>query len=632
MTSLDLQYSPHLLELATKLRQKKILVTGAQGFIGSQILNLLTQAQVPCKGISSGKYTSNIRLTRGAKQKLILCDLDNPKAVKTELDGIDIVIHTATFGAYSWQDDPVDVYTQVSQLQNLLQLCHEKKIEAFIHLGSSSEYGENCRSASENQISHPNSFYSLAKMHCNDLVRYYGKNLCLPIMSLRLFSVYGFGEHPNRLFPTICKSLLEDTELNLAHPKIARDFVHISDVLEIIFISLIKMKPEDYGETFNVCSGIQTSLEDIQKILNQDFTFKQIAWNEEVGKKWDLQTWFGNPTKTLQRFDWKPRLGITEGVKITLSLYQQAPYFLQASQFSPQKKISVVVPCYMDLPSIPLLFERTQKVFLELNYDFEFIVIDDVSPDGAYNHLIKHALADSRWVLAKHTRNFGSQSVFIHGLELATGEAIILMDGDLQDPPELIPLLIKKWEQGFDLCLGQRTSRAEGPLFLLKCKTFYRLWNWTAKIQIPIDCGDFGLISKEAAAQIIQQRSRVHLWRSQRAYSRLKTAFIPYQRPLRVFGESTNNNLKLIVWSLRFIFSTPNHIASIYLLIGLIAFISDASISIWGFWLVLGVGLLLILLNLIYISRFNYPTFTTEELIRKQLLVRFPQEEKNVYN
>lgn len=630
MNAFEYQYPTHLLELAESLRHKKILVTGSQGFIGSHVLNLLSAAKVPCKGISSGKYTSNARLSEAAKKNLYLCDLDNFNAVKMQLQDIDNIVHTATFGSYSWEEDSTDIYKQVSQLQNLLELCRNKKIESFIHLGSSSEYGTDCKDASENQSCQPNSFYSLAKIHCHNLVNYYGKNFGLPVLSLRLFSIYGPGEHPKRLLPTICQSLLFKSELTLAHPLIKRDFVHIFDTLEIILLSLINIKSSDYGESYNVCSGTQTSLEELETILAQKFTFTNIVWNKSVGKKWDLENWYGNPQKTLQRFDWRPRISLSEGIKLTLLFYEQAPQLLQPEVFNPLKKISLVAPCYLDLPSIPLLFQRIEKVFKNLNYTFEFIVIDDVSPDGAYEHLMKYAMQDSRWVLAKHTRNFGSQAVFIHGLELATGEAIILMDGDLQDPPELIPSFIKKWEQGFDLCLGQRISRAEGFAFNMKCKLFYRLWNWFAKIYIPLDCGDFGLISKNAALQIIKQRSRIQLWRSQRAFPAFKTALIPYQRPQRPFGHSTNSNRKLILWSLKFIFSTPNYIALVYTLVGLMGLIGESSFYFWGAWLIVGVGLLLMLLNLIYISRFSHPTYTTEELVRSQLLVRFPQDEKNV--
>lgn len=632
MTSLEYDYPSYLIKLAENLRHKKILVTGGQGFIGSHLLNLLSAAKIPCKGLSSGRNTSSVRLTEKAKRNLYLCDLNNTNAVRAHLADVTHVVHTATFGAYSWQEDTTDIYSQVSQMQNLLTLCGDHKIESFIHLGSSSEYGVECKNASEQQIGQPNSLYSLAKIHCNDLVRYFGKNLNIPVLSLRLFSIYGPGENPKRLFPNICQSLLNRTELVFANPLVARDFVHVFDTLEMILLSLINIKPEDYGETYNICTGTQTSLKDLQILLSQEFAFDQVTWSQSVGKKWDLENWYGNPEKTWQRFNWKPRITLVEGIKNTLSFYQKSPHLLQGELFLPHKRISIVAPCYMDLQSIPVLFDRIENVFKNLNYDFEFIVIDDRSPDGAFDKLTPLAMKDSRWVLAKHTRNFGSQSVFIHGLELATGEAVILLDGDLQDPPELIPSFIKQWEQGYDLCLGQRVSRAEGLLFSLQCKLFYRLWNWLAKIEIPLDCGDFGLISKPAALQIIKQRSRIQLWRSQRAFPQFKTAFIPYERPQRAFGQSTNSLKKLILWSLKFIFSTPNYIALFYLLIGLITFSFNLPFYFWILWLLVGVSLLLILLNLIYLSRFNHPTFTTEELVRKQYLVRFPLDENNVYN
>lgn len=632
MTTIEIKYPESLVSKARKLRQSHVLVTGAHGFIGASLLNLLSLAEVPCRGLSSGQHTSDIRLTNDAKNKMVLCDLNNHGRVADQFTGITHVVHTATFGAYSWQKDSSEIFQQVTQLENLLKVSQKNQIKAFVHLGSSSEYGDECRQATESQPLKANSLYSLAKAQCHELISYYGQKQKLPTMTLRLFSIYGPGEDPRRLLPQICQSLLKMSPLTLAKPATARDFVHIFDVLEIILEALLNLTENDFGEAYNVCTGVQTTLKDIAEHLHQEHAFSDIQWKDEVAKSWDLSDWSGSPAKTEKRFSWRPQVAFADGLRLTLDFYRENPEFLNEALFSPRKKISIVAPCYMDLQSIPILFSRLADVFKNLNYTFEFIVIDDLSPDGAYEALKDLAFKDPRWVLAKHTRNFGSQAIFMHGMEIATGEAIVLMDGDLQDPPELIPAFIRHWEKGADLCLGQRVSREEGLLFNLKCKTFYRLWNLVSRVEIPLDCGDFGLISKGAAQQLLRTRSRIKLWRPLRAYPSYKTALIPYQRPCRAFGHSTNNNRKLLVWSLRFIFSTPNYVALIYTLSGLAGWlVFQGSSWFLGAWLVLGIGLLAALLNLVYLSRFNYPLYTTEELIKNQLLVRFPKDEHAPY-
>lgn len=628
MTKTEFPYPQYLIEKAQTLRHRHILVTGAHGFIGSHLLNILTLADVPCRGLSSGKNTSNVRLTEKAKEHLVLCDLDLHDSVRAHFEGITSVIHTATFGAYSWQNESAEIFKQVTQLENLLNLAKEAQVQCFIHLGSSSEYGSHCDQAKEDQQPQCNSLYSLAKSQCHGLISYYGKQLHFPAFTLRLFSIYGPGEHPQRLIPQICQSLIQESPVKLSDANTARDFVHIYDLLEIILISLSDVDTQDYGEAYNVCSGSQTTLGEIENLLKNEFHFSQVQWDTALGKSWDLKRWSGSTEKTFKRFAWKPQLTLQEGLRRTVEFYRSNPHLLERKLFLPKKKISIVAPCYMDKESIPVLFERLHRVFLHLDYDFEFIVIDDLSPDGAYEAFKEYALKDARWVLAKHTRNFGSQAIFLHGLELATGDAVILMDGDLQDPPELIPEFIKHWELGSQLCLGQRVSREEGLLFSLKCKAFYRLWNLFSRVEIPLDCGDFGLVSKEVVLQIIHHRARVKIWRALRAYPSYKTTLVPYQRPCRAFGHSTNSNRKLLLWFIKFVFSTPNYIALTYAILGLVGMVLFQGhfyfVVLWGLG---GLSLLIALLNLIYTSYFNYPAFTTEELIKKQLLVRFPRED-----
>ncbi len=621
-------YPESLLNKARQLKNEHVMIAGAHGFIGSHLLNLLSVAHVSCLGLSSGKTTSNIRVNSFGRKNLVVCDLDQPESVASSFKNVTMVVHTATYGAYSWQVESGEIFKQVQQLETLLAESKKNQIKAFVHLGSSSEYGHNCDHAVEDQTPHANSLYSLAKIQCHNLISYYGKSLQLPALTLRLFTIYGPGEHPRKLISHVCSTLLDAKELTLSDPSTSRDFVHIFDTLEMILDALLGIQPQDYGEAYNVCTGTQTSLKEVADILSSDFGFTAVHWNTSVAKAWDLSTWVGSTEKTWKRFGWKAQISFRQGLKQTLDYYSDHRFLLNNDFFLPRKKISVIAPCYMDLQSIPILFERLRLVFENLKYDFEFIVIDDVSPDGAYEALKEHALKDARWVLAKHTRNFGSQSIFMHGLNIATGDAVVLMDGDLQDPPELIPRFIEKWEQGFDLCLGQRVSREEGWWFSFKCKIFYRLWNFFSRIEIPLDSGDFGLISREAAKQIVSFKTKIKLWRTLRAFPAYKTALVPYRRPNRAFGHSTNSNRKLILWSLRFLFSTPNFIAFFYLLGGLIGFaFFGSSVYFLVPYLFLGVSLMVALLNLLYLKNFQYPEYTTEELIQKQILVRFPAGE-----
>src|SRR5437588_6352719 len=111
-------------------------------------------------------------------------------------------------------------------------------------------------------------------------------------------------------------------------------------------------------------------------------------------------------------------------------------------------KLSAVIACYRDAPAVPIMHERLTIVFSDLRVDYEIIFVNDASPDDARTVLAALASRDARVTVVTHTRPFGSQSAFTSGMRVATGDAVILLDGDLQDPPELIPAFVEKWRDG----------------------------------------------------------------------------------------------------------------------------------------------------------------------------------------
>src|SRR5438105_15576697 len=112
---------------------------------------------------------------------------------------------------------------------------------------------------------------------------------------------------------------------------------------------------------------------------------------------------------------------------------------------SSRKKISAIIACYGDAPAIPIMYERLTKVFEKLGVQYEIIFVNDASPDNAKEILAELAGRDSKVVVVNHARNFGSQNAFTSGMRLATGDAVVLLDGDLQDPPELVEQFYEKW-------------------------------------------------------------------------------------------------------------------------------------------------------------------------------------------
>ena len=219
------------------------------------------------------------------------------------------------------------------------------------------------------------------------------------------------------------------------------------------------------------------------------------------------------------------------------------------------KIISAVIACYKDAPAIPIMHERLTKVFNKIGFDYEIIFVNDGSPDNSESVLRKLCDFDAKTTAILHSRNFSSQNAFISGISQSIGDAVVLLDGDLQDPPELIEKFVKKWSEGYDVVYGIRVKR-EASFIMQKCfKLFYRLFKKLSYINVPYDAGDFSLMDRKVADVLIEMPERDIFIRGLRAWTGFNQTGIEYIRPKRMFGESTNNLMKNIRWAKKGIFS-----------------------------------------------------------------------------
>lgn len=163
------------------------------------------------------------------------------------------------------------------------------------------------------------------------------------------------------------------------------------------------------------------------------------------------------------------------------------------------KKISVVIPLYNEEEVIKTSYLKMHKVLEELKpYDYEMLFIDDGSKDETLNIVQKIAEENTKVKVLSFARNFGHQSAVTAGLQYVTGDAIVIIDADLQDPPELLPEMVTLWEQGNEVIYGQRKSRkGESAFKLLTAKMFYHTLNALSDVEIPKDTGDFRLVDRK---------------------------------------------------------------------------------------------------------------------------------------
>jgi polyisoprenyl-phosphate glycosyltransferase len=218
-------------------------------------------------------------------------------------------------------------------------------------------------------------------------------------------------------------------------------------------------------------------------------------------------------------------------------------------------KLSAVIACYRDALAVPIMYERLVRAFTQVGADYEIIFVNDGSPDNAREVLAELAQRDPAVVVINHARAFGSQSAFTSGMKIATGDAVVLLDGDLQDPPEMIPQFVAHWREGYDVVYGERVKRETTFFMRYAYRAFYRLFKRLAYVSVPLDAGDFSLIDRRVVDAINAMPETHRFVRGLRAWVGYKQVGVPYVRPERMFGKTTNSFRKNLGWARRAIVS-----------------------------------------------------------------------------
>jgi dolichol-phosphate mannosyltransferase len=218
-------------------------------------------------------------------------------------------------------------------------------------------------------------------------------------------------------------------------------------------------------------------------------------------------------------------------------------------------KVSAVIACYRDAPAIPQMHERLTETFKHVGVDYEIVFVNDASPDDAREVLAALAERDPRVVVVNHTRNFGSQSAFTSGMEIATGDAVVLLDGDLQDPPELIEKFYARWREGYDVVYGVRERRVTTLPMQLAYKLFYRVFRSLSYVRMPVDAGDFSLLDRRVVDALNALPESNRFLRGLRAWVGFRQIGVPYVRPARPYGETTNSLRRNVGWARKAIVS-----------------------------------------------------------------------------
>jgi polyisoprenyl-phosphate glycosyltransferase len=576
-------------DLASKINglQGPVLVLGASGFIGANILRFLLQHRSDAYGTSSS--TSAWRLEGLPADKIITGDLLIEFNLTRMLDTIKprTVFDCVAYGAYSFENDASLIYrTNVSFAARLIEELRTRGVYRYIHAGSSSEYGNQASGPSEAAALTPNSHYSVSKGAAAGLIHYAGKHLKFPCANLRLYSVYGPYEDSSRLIPTVIMRGLEGSAPQYVNPNIGRDFVYVDDVCEAFIDTALGLGTATYGDSFNIGTGKNTTIADIASLARDIFHLEDEPQFTMPNRHWDVADWHADPGKAQRELGWVATTTLRDGILKTIEWYKSLDdperYRRSSKQFGLDEKhsVSVIVACYKDAQAIPIMYQRLKGVLEGLNIAFEIIFVNDNSPDDT-EEVIRTITARDRRVLGiTHSRNFGSQSAFRSGMEMATKNACVLMDGDLQDPPELINDFVQKWREGYEVVYGRRVKR-EAPWYMgLAYKAFYRVFDRFSYIAIPHDAGDFSLMDKRVVNSILSFPERDLFVRGIRAFAGFNQTGVDYVRPERMFGVSTNNLLKNIGWAKKGILSFSNTPLNMVTTAGVVLFLISMLLGI----------------------------------------------------
>lgn len=201
--------------------------------------------------------------------------------------------------------------------------------------------------------------------------------------------------------------------------------------------------------------------------------------------------------------------------------------------------ISIVVPMYFEEEVAQECYNRLKEVMTKNNINYEFVFVNDGSTDKTMEILENIAEQDDRAKIVNFSRNFGHQTAVTAGLDYANGDAIVIIDADLQDPPELIPTLIEKWKEGYEVVYAKRKKRVGETWFkLITAKYFYRFINYMSDIDIPKDTGDFRLVDRKVADVFKKMTERNRFVRGMFSWVGFRQTYVEYERDERFAGET----------------------------------------------------------------------------------------------
>jgi nucleoside-diphosphate-sugar epimerase/glycosyltransferase involved in cell wall biosynthesis len=555
-----------------------ILITGAGGFIGASLFKEISKFRSDVYAVTR---KLNWRLSEVGIAQIRLVNIENLNELSNCLNEVKprTVFNLSAHGAYPDQNNFESITrVNLNTTKWIADWCIANEC-GLVHAGTSSEYGTNCTAPLETDVCKPNSAYAITKLAATQMLELLCGKSELSATVLRLYSVYGPMEEPARLIPTLIRLGRKGDLPPFSPREVTRDFIYIDDVVSAFVISAVSQIGSSGFRLLNICTGKAVSMEEVADVSRKLFDIESQPKFGPALRQWDLSSWYGNPARAQKELNWQAHTSFAKGLERTRNWYDlkgnsellEVEMNSAASSLD-KKKISAIVACYKDAQAIPIMHQRLVAVFKKIDVDYEIIFVNDCSPDNTIHVIEDISKSDPRVIGVSHSRNFGSQAAFMSGMNISTGDAIVLLDGDLQDPPELIENFAAEWGRGYDVVFGQRDGREAPFLMRIAYKAFYRLLAKVSAFVVPLDAGDFSLMSRRVVDQLLKMPERELFLRAARAYVGHRQIGISYVRPERMFGTSTNNLKRNLGWAMRGIVAVGKAPLSLVAALGAVLF------------------------------------------------------------
>lgn len=296
-----------------------IAIFGAGGFIGINLFLAILKVRSDVVGISQD-HQNNWRFMANKIPAENLSSVDILQQIPTrhffEKHKPKTIFNLSAYGAYSKQKEYDKIYqTNFVASIDIIEIAKEFGFHSFVQAGSSSEYGLNSAAPSEDSNLIPNSHYAVSKTAIYQAIKYYGFIEKLPIAQLRLYSVYGPWEEPDRLIPVLISNALKLKYPPLVNPLISRDFIYITDVVNAFILSANNIN-NIKGLAINIGTGIKTTIADLAQKVEKIYSIpNKPNFNTMANRNWDTEDWFGNVKLASEKLNWHPEIALEQGLK-----------------------------------------------------------------------------------------------------------------------------------------------------------------------------------------------------------------------------------------------------------------------------------------------------------------------------